>query len=813
MKATFENIVNALVEIHNDREKLAQYNTTGIQYECFGTLGAMSPITRPAFAERFGVDATTRAEAKALEIVGAQRQAFGETEYHKHETEATAHADALPVKGGYIWAACAWLKCEGGTRHALNNMVWDEATRKEEGRESRPLCLVYIEDVRTVKASEFMTAAEEIARGEELPGGSRSEDQDRDDLTEEQKRGTWYTVGVAVVDDLGRWCVIDSEGYNYTRYILFPADWRKMFAPEVAEIEAENERKENERKAEEQAQKEQREADYKARCAKWAHLMQDVNPIEEEERKAWKAYQNAHYKKGSAEAKASTAAKRRTCAARKNNILAMARAGFPGVRFSVTHHSGWGEDFTLSWVDGPTEKEVNEVLDLDLFCARRDYFNGYDDSTEVIYAEFVEFSRLTMGSEGGNVKTERTMSAEKKEEILRKVFEVVPEADNRNTYGYFDRFTYTEEQAHTVAVNMGCAVTDIFAGFSYALHYDPAADEIAHRYFCRTSYYKKPTEPTPAPKKGGKAQEVATVATDGEILAEGDGVTLTATEKGAEFSGNTYAHKDEIKALGARWYRLGKCWTVKADKVAEAVEMVKGWQTEPTPTEAEETTTEATEGEKMVFWMDMELTENEALRAGNMLTLLEGGNTCVFITSEGEEYRATPTAKGCIYKRPCGTTFGESLENVAAMLAQVITGDPGRKFYTEKASTEEAQELPAPPAEIVFSPYVVSFCYDWEQETSRKDFRKVETVEYIEELARNKQSEGNAALFEYFETFQGSHGFTIRYRFKGSHCYYMLFCSELWGDGRPEYQDEAQELKAWADAIEEEEERKRWAAA
>lgn len=82
-----------------------------------------------------------------------------------------------------------------------------------------------------------------------------------------------------------------------------------------------------------------------------------------------------------------------------------------------------------------------------------------------------------------------------------------------------------------------------------------------------------------------------------EVLAEADGVQLIATEKGAQFTGNTYAHKDEIKAFGARWFGKAKAWTIKAEQIAEGVALVEGWQTEPTPTEGENVDAVATPAE------------------------------------------------------------------------------------------------------------------------------------------------------------------------------------------------------------------------
>lgn len=62
-------------------------------------------------------------------------------------------------------------------------------------------------------------------------------------------------------------------------------------------------------------------------------------------------------------------------AARKANLVAELRQEFPGIYFSVKndHHS----TYTIRWEDGPTEKEVDAVLNQ----FKSSYFDGMTDST------------------------------------------------------------------------------------------------------------------------------------------------------------------------------------------------------------------------------------------------------------------------------------------------------------------------------------------------------------------------------------------------------------------------------------------------
>ena len=49
---------------------------------------------------------------------------------------------------------------------------------------------------------------------------------------------TFYTVGAIVVSPSGKYYLIDSEGYDYARYIYVPIEWPEMFADEVESIKA-----------------------------------------------------------------------------------------------------------------------------------------------------------------------------------------------------------------------------------------------------------------------------------------------------------------------------------------------------------------------------------------------------------------------------------------------------------------------------------------------------------------------------------------------------------------------------------------------
>lgn len=559
MKATFNNIVENLVKVLTDKAESAQYYSDNDQYICLcGWCGTMSPVSRPAYIKTFGKTTTEQAEAKARDIISEKEAARQRTKYAQHAQEAD-RLEGVPAVGGFFWADNSGLKCDGGRGlfeelHALT--YYTHAAEK-------PASLCCVEQIIKVSDEDFARPelADELVTRHNLQGFARSEDvDDSEDMNavynDPEKLATFYTVGTLVVSPSGKYYLINSEGYNYARYIYVPIEWPEMFADEVASVKA----AENARKAEEERQaaeeKAQRLAEYRARCAKWSPLMRNVEKMEQD----------------------GTASARKIDNARKANILAMCAVAFPGVKFSVSVRRGWGADFDLTWTDGPTVEEFDDKTDLNLFCSRRDTFNGWDDSTGVDYAEFADFARLTMGSNGGDIKTSREMSDEARAELLAQIFAVVPAVDNRNKYGYTEAYTYTNKEAEAVAAALGVDVFDIFAH-----GYTENAETIARRAWNVRSYTKT-TTPEPTDPKPGKAQAKAenTEAAPSQDVAQTDeapaeGLELVETAEGVAVVGDsrtTYRNRKQIKAHGARWNKAAQQWQASD---AEAVARLREW--------------------------------------------------------------------------------------------------------------------------------------------------------------------------------------------------------------------------------------------
>lgn len=556
MKATFNQIVENLVKVLTDKAETAQYYSDNEQYICLcGWCGTMSPVSRPAYYTTFGKDTTEAAEAKAREIIAEKKAARQRTKYAEHAREADRLA-GVPAVGGFFWADNSGLKCDGGRGlyeelHALN--YYTDA-------QNAPARLCCVDQIINVSEADFArpALADELVQARALQGCSRSEDVDEDDNTyynDPEKLETFYTVGALVVSPSGKYYLIDSEGYSYARYIYVPIEWPVMLADEVASVKAEEEARKAAEERQAAEEKAQRLAKYRARCAKWSPLMRNVEKMEQD----------------------GTASARKIDNARKANIFAMCAAAFPGVKFAVSVRRGWGADFELSWTDGPTVEEFNEKTDLSLFCRCRDTFDGWDDSTGVYYAEFADFARLTMGSNGGDIKTERVMSDEARAEILAQIFAVVPAANVTNKYGYYSNYTYTAQEAEAVAAALGVDVFDVFA-FGYS---DNAA-ALARRAWDKHSYT---TTPEPTDPKPGKAQAKATEHTEAAPAqdaaqtddAPAEGLQLVETAEGVAVIGDsrtTYRNRKAIKAHGATWNKEAKQWQASEP---EAVARLREW--------------------------------------------------------------------------------------------------------------------------------------------------------------------------------------------------------------------------------------------
>lgn len=557
MKATFNQIAENLVKVFTDKAETAQYYSENEQYIWLcGWCGTMSPESRPAYYKTFGKAITEQAEAKAREIIAEKEAARQRTQYAQHAHEAD-RLEGVPAVGGFFWADNSGLKCDGGRGlfeelHALN--YYTHAAEK-------PARLCCVEQIIKVSEEDFArpALADELVTRHNLQGFSRSEDVDEDDTTyynDPEKLATFYTVGALVVAPSGKYYLIDSEGYDYARYIYVPIEWPEMFSAEVAGLkEAEEARKaEDARQAAEE--KAQRLADYRKRCAKWLPLMRNVEEMEQDGKASARKIDNA----------------------RKANILAMCAAAFPGVKFSVSVRRGWGADFDLTWTDGPTVEEFKAKTDLDLFCRIRDTFNGWDDSTDVIFSEFCEFADLTMGRNGGDIKASREMSDEAGAALLADIFAVVPAADKRNKYGYLEPYTYTDKEAEEVAAALGVDVFDIFAN-----SYDVSADRIARRAWDKRSYTTthEPTDPKPGKAQAKEiehteaapAQDAAQADTD----APAEGLQLVETSEGVAVIGDsrtTYRNRKQIKAHGATWNKTAQQWQASDP---EAVARLREW--------------------------------------------------------------------------------------------------------------------------------------------------------------------------------------------------------------------------------------------
>jgi hypothetical protein len=712
MKATFNEITKQLVKVLTDKAESAQYYSDNEQYICLcGWCGTMSPVSRPAYVKTFGKDTTEEAEAKAREIIAEKEAARQRTKYAEHAREAD-NLEGVPAVGGFFWADNSGLKCDGGRGlfeelHALNYYTDAQNT---------PARLCCVSEVIRVSEEDFArpALADELVTRYNLQGFARSEDVDDNDNTynDPEKLATFYTVGALVVSPSGKYYFIDSEGYNYARYIYVPIEWPELLADEVASVKAAEEARKAEEERQAAEEKAQRLADYRARCAKWSPLMRNVEKMEQEGKATARKIDNA----------------------RKANILAMCAAAFPGVKFSVSVRRGWGADFELIWTDGPTEEEFKEKTDLNLFCSRRDTFDGWDDSTDVFFAEFSEFARLTMGSNGGDIKTSREMSDEARAELLAQIFEAVPAANNRDKYGYTVAYTYTNKEAEAVAAALGVDVFDIFAS-----GYAENAETIARRAWNVRSYTKT-TTPEPTDPKPGKAQAKATERTEAAPAqdaaqtntdAPAEGLQLVATAEGVAVIGDsrtTYRNRKAIKAHGATWNKEAKQWQASEP---EAVARLREWfgvSTTPTAPEADT----ANESEPQSDDTDRnEPTEHTHTTESEK----EGAYRVIFAAFEigGLDWHKSGYYKG---------GFPEDWENLEAVAPEAVTawkeaGEPANREACVRLYGEELTKE-AVDANTV-ARHRAKYCEEW-----RDELREIWTI-YKDLTATDRTADSTTA--------------------------------------------------------------------
>lgn len=372
-----------------------RWNGTNPMYEGMcGWCGVMSPMNRPAFVAKFGESFTKAAEDEARRILAARADFWENSKAKGYEAQANELVCATPSifnVGDFVWGIMDGLKCDHENLcRTIRNLIEEKAESKDGELKARLCKITRIEEVEDIEQYVNTILNGWRPQGEE--GGSGSDDVSDEEigklgekfssLTAEQKR-TFYTLAVLVRDKQGKYFLIDPEGYDYPRYVILPKVWERMYAETVESIKAEI-AAEKEAAAKVKAEKEAAaRAAYDARCAKWAGMMEELP-----ENLKKNAYNSAYRKIG------------------KRNVLKMAKAAFPWVRFSVSYDGGWGTGYVLKWKNGPTVAEVKEKTDFGLFKPWEDTFNGMEDYADSVSAKFTDFSDK-FGGVGNGVKCER----------------------------------------------------------------------------------------------------------------------------------------------------------------------------------------------------------------------------------------------------------------------------------------------------------------------------------------------------------------------------------------------------------------------
>lgn len=537
---TFSEIVNQVYNIFSDDRRVTAYTSDGGElFDMFrGWAGPMSPANRAAFVQTFGRDVTDRAEAEARARVDEYRAAVAASAYHRHELEADAFASyggseksQFPDVGAFVWGRWSCMKGEGGPVGELEDLE----RMDQEGRENpRRLCEVVA--VVDAEPGAFLDRdfADGVARQFQELGGSRYEETDPRHL--DGCPMSWELV--FCVRCAGRWYMIDGQGYEYSRYFLMPEDFRQMYAPELATITAAREDEERRQQEEEQRQAEARRADYLKRCARWAPLMEDVRPLMEAERAAYGSREKSQIRKASA----------KLAAARRRNLVAMASALYPGVKFSAKKWDGWGGSYELEWTDGPTEEHLQEAADFDLFESGRDTFDGMTDYAGHSYAEFTDFSCKYFGL-FGQIRMNRHHSEEFRQSIRQSIRAAVPGLPE----GDQERITAGDQQGAICGMFPDVCASYIVQNLErYGLR--DAVAYIARCIDATPTQEDEPTDPngggSPTPSYGDREKSQNPDAPTVE------GVEVVGySEKALAVFGDTRALADELKTIGAKFNR------------------------------------------------------------------------------------------------------------------------------------------------------------------------------------------------------------------------------------------------------------------
>ena len=686
-QVTPQQIENELYRIFSEDSRAAMY-LTGSHPQYLGVLGwagPMSPMNRAAFLSAFGAEQVAKAEQAARARVGEYRSAVDRSTYHRNEMAADAFeaSGEVPAVGSFVWGRWSCMKGEGGPMGELEDLERMDL----EGRENpRRLCEV----VAVVDASpaEFMAQdfADGVARQFQDMGGSRYDESDPARL--DGVPYSWELVFCVRCAD--RWYLIDGQGYSYTRYLLFPCDFRAMYREELAGITDAREAQEQAAKEAARMEAERRRAEYLERCAKWAPYMTDATAVQQ-------AYDATPWR----DRKAHAAALRKLGSIRRGNISAMIRAAFPALKFSVKKWDGWGGAYEITYIDGPTEAEFTAALDLDLFEAVVDTFDGMTDYAGHEYREFTDFAHRYMGNMSGGVNVSREMSDEARAELVDMLASIAPAA--RDCKGY-DAVTLSVSEMNQYAKMTGADMSAFYHSAHGSHEYRDTPAAFARRAWFERSYMTaapvpSPTDPTGTDGQGAKGETTEGTPTDGATGAAygtcekspisekpADGLQLVdIAGGGVAVTGDsraTYKARKEIKSHGATWNKAAKQWEAHDPAAVAALREWFGVTVQDATPEASAPVDELPAPPELVSYDPAEPVERaEFHTSGEVEPTAEETPTEAPTPTDG----ATGAAYGTCEKSQNFINPGEVYKTARANRYIIILSDDGDKIRTTDA--------------------------------------------------------------------------------------------------------------------------------
>ena len=292
-------------------------------------------------------------------------------------------------------------------------------------------------------------------------------------------------------------------------------------------------------------------------------------------------------------------------AALKNNVKVIFNHYFPGVKVSVSDTSKcWCESSSITWTDGPTVEEVENIEELRYFISRYYEVDPYADYGDYHRREcWQEWRELFGAWSDDRIKYERVLSTEAAAAFRAEIEKACPQfsgvADDAEV-------TITDE-GHDTDINK---ILHILGLDWISVDYSTATEEekerahkreearrhinncIGHGWqdsgvkicfrvllrYC-SEYYKmseKSEEPQP--------EQPQTQSTEGAQPQSVKGVELVELEGGRiAVTGNTFAHRETLKGFGGWWNRRAQRWEFRADKAQSVREWLAAQQPQPEP--------------------------------------------------------------------------------------------------------------------------------------------------------------------------------------------------------------------------------------